>query len=137
MAYLKPLPAITPEYERFWAGLKSHEFLVPKCPDCGHYNWSPYPACRSCLSTNQEWTRVSGEGSLYTFTVVHRGPGAFSAETPYIMAVAELKERPRAVLVMSNLIDCRPEDVQIGMPIKIVYEDIPEEDVTLWRFAPA
>jgi hypothetical protein len=25
----------------------------------------------------------------------------------------------------------------VGMPLKVVYEDIPDEDITMWRFAPA
>jgi uncharacterized OB-fold protein len=35
--------------------------------------------------------------SLYTFTVVYRGPGAFGEEAPYIIAVAELPEHPMRV----------------------------------------
>jgi uncharacterized OB-fold protein len=137
MPYLKPLPAVTEPNLPFWDALKQHAFLVPKCDDCDSYNWTPYPACRNCLSEKQTWTKVSGEGTLYTYTVVHRGPGAFGEEVPYIVAVAELKEKPLDLIVMSNLIGIDPDDVQIGMPVKIVYEDIPEEDATLWRFAPA
>lgn len=137
MPYLKPLPTITEENRPFWEALKRHEFLVPRCRDCGHYNWSPMPACRDCLSERQEWVKVSGQGTLFTFSTVHRGPGAFGLEVPYTVAVAELKEQPRPMLVMSNLINCKPEDVHIGMPVKIVYEDIPGEDMTLWRWAPA
>jgi len=34
---------------------------VPRCADCGDYNWVPYPACRSCQSERQEWTeRAAG-----------------------------------------------------------------------------
>ena len=58
--YLKPLPEITERGRPFWEGLRRHEFLVPKCNDCGDYNWVPYPACRSCLSEDQVWTKVSG-----------------------------------------------------------------------------
>lgn len=137
MPYLKPLPTTTEDNRPFWEGLKRREFLVPKCQDCGDYNWTPYPACRSCLSTNQEWTKVSGEGTIYTFTVVHRGPPAFTAEGPYVIAFMELKEQPRPLLVMGNMINCNPDDIKIGMPVKIAYEDIPDEDITLWRFVPA
>ena len=137
MPYRKPLPIITEENRPFWNGLTRHEFLVPQCQNCGHYNWTPLLACRSCLSEQQSWTKVSGEGTIFTYSVIHRGPGAFGEEVPYILAVAELKEQPRPMLVMSNLINCPPEKVKIGMPIKIDYEDIPGEDVTLWRFTPA
>ncbi|MCL0101710.1 Zn-ribbon domain-containing OB-fold protein [Dehalococcoidia bacterium] len=137
MSYRKPLPTFTEPNMPFWNALKEHRFMVPKCRDCGHYNWTPYPACKSCLSEDQEWVEVSGEGSLYTYSVIHRGPGAFGEEVPYILAVAQLKESPRPMLVMSNLINVEIPDVHIGMPLRVTYEKIPDEDVTLWRFEPA
>ena len=48
--YLKPLPEVRPENKPFFDALKNHQFVVPRCDDCGDYNWVPYPACRSCLS---------------------------------------------------------------------------------------
>jgi uncharacterized OB-fold protein len=135
--YLKPLPQIEPQNRPFFDGLSQQEFRVPKCQDCGAWNWAPYPACRECLSENQEWTKVSGAATVYSYTVVHRGPGAFGAEVPYVIVLAKLAEEPRSMLIHANLIDCDPADVAIGMPIKVVYEAIPDEDITMWRFAPA
>jgi uncharacterized OB-fold protein len=137
VAYLKPLPEITERNRPFWDGLRRHEFLVPRCGDCGDYNWVPYPACRTCLSENQQWTPVSGEGTVFSFSIVHRGPGAFDAEVPYSVVLAKLAEGPRPLIVLGNMVDCRNDEILVGMPIRIVYEDIPEEDITMWRFAPA
>ena len=135
--YLKPLPRRDPDHEAFFDGLARHEFLVPRCDECGHYNWVPYPACRSCLSESQSWTKVSGQARLYTFTVAHRGPGAFAAEAPYIIALGELVEQPRPCLVLANLVNIAPADVRVGMPIEIAYQDIPGEDITMWRWVPS
>jgi uncharacterized OB-fold protein len=138
MPYLKPLPTPTIANAEFWDGLKRHEFLVPKCDGCGDYNWVPYPACRSCQCEAQSWTKVSGDATLWTFTVVHRGPGAFGDAVPYIVAIAKLAEQPRSLLVLANMVsDVAPDDVRIGMPVRIVYEDIPGEDFTMYKFAPA
>jgi len=137
MTFLKPLPEISPRNLPFWDGLKEHEFRVPRCQDCGDYNWIPYPACRSCLSENQEWTAVSGDAVVWSFSVVHRGPGAFNDDVPYIVVLAKLAEEPRSLIVTGNLIGIEPSEVSIGLPIKVVYEEIPDEDVTLYRFAPA
>jgi uncharacterized OB-fold protein len=134
MPYLRPLPAISDVNRPFWDALKDNKFLVPKCADCGDYNWTPYPACRSCLSTNQEWTEVSGRGTVYTFTAVYRGLPTF--DTPHIWAHIELDEKPRAMTVLSNIIECEPEDCYIGMPVKVVYEPIPEHDLVLYKFEP-
>jgi uncharacterized protein len=132
--YLKPLPQVTEANREFFEGLKRREFLVPKCEACGDYNWVPYPACRSCLSENQTWTRVSGEATVYTYSVIYRGPGAFDADVPYIVVLGELTERPRPCLVLANLVGTDPDQVRVGMPIQIAYQDIPGEDITLWRW---
>jgi uncharacterized OB-fold protein len=132
--YLKPLPEATEASRAFFDALAEHRFVIPKCDDCGDYNWVPYPACRSCLSENQTWTEVSGQASVYTFTVVHRGPGAFDADVPYVIALGELIEQPRPCLVLGNLAGMPPEEVHIGMPIQIAYQGIPSENATMWRW---
>lgn len=134
--YLKPVPVPSDENRSFWDGMRQHEFRVPRCTDCGRYSWVPYPACRNCLSENQEWTRVSGDATVYTYTVVHRGPAQFNAEVPYIIVAAALVEEPTHCVVLSNTTGIAPEDIYIGMPIQVSFEDVPEQDVTLWRFAP-
>lgn len=134
--YLKPLPDISEANRPFWEGLKRHEFLVPKCRSCGDYNWVPYPACRSCLSEDQEWTAVSGDATVYSFTIIHRGHGQFNDEAPYALVMAKLVEEPQGCIVLGNTRDIPNEDLRIGMPVRILYEDVPDEDVTLWRFGP-
>ena len=122
MTYLKPLPDTTVLNQPFWDGLRLREFRVPKCSDCGDYNWIPYPACRSCYSENQEWVPVSGDATVWSFSVVHRCPGAFNDEVPYVVVLAKLAEEPRSLIVTGNLVDVDPADVRIGMPIKVVYQ---------------
>ena len=60
--YLKPLPKKQPENAPLWEGLARHLFHVPKCDNCGAWNWVPYPACRNCLSEKLTWTKLSGRG---------------------------------------------------------------------------
>ena len=62
MPYLKPLPQITESNRPFWEALKRREFIVPKCADCGAYNWTPYPACRVCLSERLDWVPCQWAG---------------------------------------------------------------------------
>jgi uncharacterized OB-fold protein len=134
--YLKPLPQISELNRPFWDGLRSHEFRVPRCRDCGDYNWLPYPACRSCLSERQAWTVVSGDATVFSFTVVHRGPGAFNADVPYVLALGQLAEAPRRCNVLATLVGTDPEEVHIGMPVKIGYVEIPSEDITMYQWVP-
>ncbi len=57
----------------------------------------------------------------------------FREALPYVMAYVELDE---GIKMLTNIIDCRPEDVKIGMPVEVVYEDVTPE-VTLAKFRPA
>jgi uncharacterized OB-fold protein len=134
--YRKPLPEITEANRPFWEGLQAHRFLVPRCAACGDWNWPPYPACRSCLSEDQRWTEVSGEAEVYSFTLVHRGHGPFNEEVPYAVVMAKLAEAPRPCIVLGNTRGIANEDLAIGHPLRILFEDIEGEDVTLWRFGP-
>jgi uncharacterized OB-fold protein len=136
MAYTKPLPTTTIGNVAFWDGLKEHQFKIPHCRECGAYNWVPYPACKNCQSEDLDWTPVSGTGTVWTYSVVHRGAGFH--ETPYVVAVAKLDvDGPRSVLVLANLINTNPDDVHIGMPVQIGYDDVPEENMTMYHLAPA
>jgi len=134
--YLKPLPQVSELNRPFWDALARHEFRVPRCLDCGDYNWAPYPACRSCLSERQEWTEVSGDATVFSFTVVHRGPGAFDADVPYVLALGQLVEQPRACNVLATLEGVDPDGVAIGQPVRIGFVDIPDEQVTMYRWLP-
>jgi uncharacterized OB-fold protein len=138
MVYLKPLPNPTAMNEPFWEGLKEREFRVPQCQSCGDYHWVPYPACKTCLSEDLKWVPVSGDATVWSYSVVHRGAGAFAEDAPYVVVLAKLAEEPRPCIVTGLIVDLDdPESVTIGMPLKVVYEDIPDEDITMFHFAPA
>jgi uncharacterized OB-fold protein len=134
--YLKPLPQKQPENAPLWEGLARHEFHVPKCNNCGAWNWVPYPACRECLSEDLAWTKVSGNGTLFTYTIIHRGVGAFQKDVPYVVGLVdmELGEGARAAIVLGNIVGVPHEDLHVGMPLKMTFKDIEGEDVTLWEF---
>jgi hypothetical protein len=78
---------------------------------------------------NAEWVRVSGKGKVFSWTVTARAfyPGF---EVPYAVVIIELDEGVRMV---SNVVDCKPEDLYIGMPVEVVFEDVTKE-ITLPKF---
>ncbi len=132
--YAKPLPHIDEENRPFWEALKRHELYVQRCRDCGDVRYHPRAQCPQCLSPRTEWVRASGRGKVYTYTATYQNqaPG-WRESLPYIMSWVELDE---GVKMLTNLVDCRPEDVKIGMPVEVVYEDVTPE-VTLAKFRPA
>ena len=67
-----------------------------RCASCGALRFYPKPLCHACHGSGTERADVSGEGDVYSFTVVHRAPSAeLKAETPYIVALVDLDEGVR------------------------------------------
>ena len=132
--YAKPLPNPSVESRPFWEGCKRHELLLPRCHGCASF-WFPASAtCPNCLSTNWDWTPSRGRGKIYSFGVYHRVyHQGFRNDVPYVLAVVQLDEGPRLV---SNLVDCAPEESRCDMPVEVVFEDV-TEDATLYKFRPA
>jgi len=52
-------------------------------------------------------------------------PG-FSDEVPYIVALAEVDQAGN-IKLLANLINCKPEEVRIGMPLKMVWQERTQE----------
>jgi uncharacterized OB-fold protein len=136
MPYLKPLPNTTTASAPYWQGLREHRLRIRRCRSCGDFGWPAYQACRGCLSEDLDWVDASGDATVWSYSIVHRGPGAFNLEVPYVVVLAKLAEEPRANIVMGNLVNCDPDTVTIGMPIKATYEDIEGHDLTMLRFEP-
>jgi len=131
--YKKPLPRIDEESRGWWEALGRQELSVQRCRDCGTVRLPPRAVCPACLSSQVAWERASGRATVYSFTVTHQNqaPG-FRDELPYVLAIVELDEGPR---IMTNLVECAPDAVQIGMPVEVVFDDVTPE-VTLPKFRP-
>jgi uncharacterized OB-fold protein len=129
----KPLPAIDELTRPFWEAAKRHELVLQRCKECGTYRYPPGENCPECLSFNLEWTKVSGRGKIFTWTVFHRvyHPG-FTNDVPYAVVAIDLEEGPR---MTSNVVDCKPEDLEIGMAVEVVFEDMSDE-ISLPKFRP-
>ena len=132
--YAKPLPHLDEENRPWWEALKRHELYIQKCRDCGFTRYYARALCTNCLSSKTEWVRCSGRGKIYTFTVTNQNqaPG-FRESLPYVMAYVDLDE---GLKMLTNIVDCPPDQVKIGMPVEVVYEDVTPE-VTLAKFRPA
>ena len=132
--YKKPLPRVDEESRGWWEALVRHELYFQRCRDCGKKRFYPRAVCPNCLSSNTEWVRASGKGTVYTFTVTHQNqaPG-FRDALPYVLAYVELDE---GVRLLTNIVGCAPEEVRISMPVEVVFEDATPL-TTLPKFRPA
>jgi uncharacterized protein len=138
-AYTKPLPDMRPEGTHFWAGTKEHKLLLPTDAS-GKPFWYPRALVPGTLEPVQ-WVEAVGTGEVYTYSVHFIGPSkAYKGDPPHIVALVDLDE---GVRVMTNLVkdepgfpSLDPEDVSIGMKVRVVFDDVTDE-ITLPKFAPA
>jgi uncharacterized OB-fold protein len=87
--------------------------------------------CSSCGSTEYEWTAVSGRGTVFSYIVTHQAIHPALAElVPHLVVLVELEE---GVRITSNVVDCPPDEVAIGMPVEVTFERMNEE-ITLPKF---
>ena len=73
--------------------LKNGALVAQKCAACGTLNLYPRYACPHCQSQELVWQRLSGRGTLHSFTVLRMGaPEGFECDLPYALAVVKLEE---------------------------------------------
>lgn len=131
----RPLPQPTADTQLFWDGARQGRLLLQRCSACGRYQFYPRPYCVKCLSAELSWVSSPGQGSIYTYTIVHRpAHPAFQARTPYAVVAVDLDE---GVRMMANLIDSDLARLRIGARVSVAFEKA-SEDITLpqFRLAP-
>jgi uncharacterized OB-fold protein len=85
------------------------------------------------MSDEMEWISLTGNGSIYSFTIIYRAPKAdFKGKVPYTLALVELDEGPR---LMTNIINIESSKISIGMRVRCTFEDISEQ-ISLPQFEP-
>jgi hypothetical protein len=133
----KPVPVPDHDTQPFWDAAKQHELRAQRCTRCGRFRWPPQPFCPSCYSWDHDWALLAGSGRVVSFSVVHHSAvPAFRDDLPYVVAVVALDGTDDHVQMTSNLVGCPWEEVKVGMPVEVVYNDMTEE-ATLPQFRPA
>lgn len=124
---LMPAPRVNPENRAFWDAAVRGSYVLKKCTSCSKAHYYPRAMCPFCHSAETEWVESAGEGVVYSFSVMRR-------ENPVtIPAYVELQE---GIKVLTTIVGCAPEDVRIGMPVKVDFADA-EGGVRVPVFKPA
>jgi uncharacterized OB-fold protein len=131
-----PLPDVEfPEWATFWEGTRKGEIRLPKCRDCHQFHWYLSFLCPFCQSPNIEWQAITSQPRLFSWTCVRQDlTQVFTIRGPYIVAMVEFDEAPHLYFT-SNLVDCPPEDVHIGMPLEAVFQKV-DDKITMPLFKP-
>lgn len=134
MEFPRPLPSPNPLTAPYWQAAHQGELKMPRCDACAKFHFYPRAACPHCGATQISWRRVSGNGEVYSFTVVHRAPSkGFEPLVPYAVVVVALDEGPH---LMTRLTQVQPDAVRIGMRVQVDFEK-QDDATTLPVFRPA
>ena len=113
------------DFQKF---LAEESFRIQRSRATGRYLFYPRVAEPLTGSTELDWVEASGQGVVYSTTVVRQKPPTPS----YNLALIDLAEGPR---MMSRVVGIAPEEVKIGMAVKA--RIIRENDAPLLVFEPA
>lgn len=121
LARVGPLlrPAPTPDEEPFWRSGADGRLRMQRCGSCHRWQHPPNPVCFSCLSRDVVFEPVSGDGTVYSFTINHQ-PWLPRLRDPYAVIVVELDEQPDLRFV-SRLVDTDLAEVHIGLRVRVVF----------------
>jgi uncharacterized OB-fold protein len=128
----RPLPVLTTNTREFWTGGAHGDLLIYRCQACGYYVHPATHFCPKCESRDVAPDAVSGRATIASFTVNHQ-QWEPELEVPYVMALVELEEQADVRLV-TNIVNCPIEDVYIGMPVSVLFEQ--NDDVWVPLFQP-
>ena len=92
------------------------QLLIEHCDECARWVQPAAGECRECGSPLIA-RPVSGQGTVFTYTVNYH-PYNPEIPVPYVIAIVELTEQS-GLRVAANIVDCDPESVTCGMPVKI------------------
>ncbi|MQY35736.1 hypothetical protein SRB17_37270 [Streptomyces sp. RB17] len=127
----RPRPVVNRDNAGFWQGVAEQRLLIQRCTDCGTLRHPWLPGCNACGCLDWDTVEASGEGTVYSYVVMHHPPfpaftesdHAADAPGPYAVGLIELAEGVRMV---SNVIGVPYDKVRIGLPVRVefrTYED--------------
>ncbi len=112
------------DFQRY---LSEGRFMIQRSRSSGRCNFPPRVAAPGTGVADLEWIEASGEGTLYSLTIVSQKPPSLG----YSVCLVDLAEGPR---VLARLDGVPPRDVPIGAPVRA--RIVREKDAPLLVFEP-
>jgi uncharacterized OB-fold protein len=104
-----------PVKDYFWGAASSGSLELQRCVACSKFRYFPSNICPHCLELGGDWVPASGDGRIYSFTVIHHPPDpALARIGPYLLALVDLDE---GVRVLARLKDMAEIPAAIGMQV--------------------
>ena len=128
----RPLPLLRDWNRDYWTSGADGCLRFQRCTVCGRIQHPTTPVCRACGVGELELRPVSGQGVVQSCTTTQQRWFP-DDEHPFVVAVVAIDEDP-AVRLTTNIVGCAPDEVHVGMPVRVIFEQI--EDVWLPLFEP-
>ena len=105
-----------------YRGLLARRLLILRCERCGYWIYPHRPMCPECLSWEVTPTEVSGDGSVFMFTLIHqqRDPGEGRLAEPMVVAAVELAEQ-RGLRYLASVVHCPAAAITHDMLVRLVW----------------
>ncbi len=113
------IPPLTDANRPFWTGGADGTLMIQWCDACGRYVHPPSKQCPACGGV-LEFRPVSGNGTVFTYTVNHQ-PYHPDVPVPYVIALVALDEQDD-VRLPTNIVNCDPEALECGMAVRVLFE---------------
>lgn len=126
-SYLPDLGPITApqlsEHFSFWEYCAKRELRFQCCSTCGRYRHPPAPVCPHCASPAVTWELAPPRAELFSYTVVHHASSpVLRGHVPYNIAIVAFPDLVD-IRIVSNVLDAAPQDLRIGMPLQLVWQE--------------
>lgn len=113
---------------RFWREIPQRYNLIGnQCTVCNKIYFPPRESCPYCRRKSMgkmKDVKLSNKGKIVTYTIIYDAPENFEGQAPYPIAIIELDEGPR---ITAQIVDCKLNDVKIGMAVKAAFRKIQED----------
>ena len=112
-------PALDDGNRFFWTSGAEGVLRFIRCGGCGCWLHPPLPRCPECGSRDVAPQPVSGRGVVFSYTVNHH---SWDGSTePYAIGLVEL-EGQAGLRLTTTLVGIAPDDVRIGLPVRVTFE---------------
>lgn len=96
---------------RYFEKLAQGIFEIQQCKACHQHQFYPRALCVHCASTQLDWVSPSGNGTVYSYSVIRRKP---EAGGDYNVVLVDLDE---GVRMMSCIENGAQKDIRIGQKV--------------------
>ncbi len=118
--------------DKFYDNLENKKIVGNKCPKCGDVFVPPRKVCGKCnivIPLEENWVDLPETGELINYTITHYKVNDRSdrkVKKPQIIGIIKIDGSSTGLVY--RLLDLEPEEVKIGMKMKIKWEENPKGD---------